>query len=77
MKVLSKKVIKIINNCAGNLINLSTEDREFLIAQINGLYEGFLASVFVDYMWIDAILPEQRNTWAYCCGNILLTHRGW
>ena len=42
MKRLSKKVIKIINNCAGNLINLSTEDREFLIAQINGLYEGFL-----------------------------------
>ena len=23
MKVLSKKVIKIVNNCAGNLINLS------------------------------------------------------
>ena len=53
MKVLSKKVNKIVNNCAGNLINLSKEDREFLIAQINGLYEGFLASVFVDYMWIE------------------------
>lgn len=53
MKVLSKKVIEIVNDYADNLENIPIDDRDFLIAQINGLYEGFLASVFVDYMWIE------------------------
>lgn len=73
MKRLSKKVIKIINNCAGNLINLSTEDREFLIAQINGLYEGFLASVFVDYMWIEGKpIGNYTKDGQYCLSKEIL-----
>ena len=52
MKRLSKKVIKIVNNYAGNLENIPIEDRDFLIAQINELYDGFLETVFVDCIWI-------------------------
>ena len=52
MKRLSKKVIKIINNNGSNLKNLSEEDKEFLIAQIDGLYDGFLDTVFITCMWI-------------------------
>ena len=52
MKRLSKKVIKIINNNGSNLKNLSEEDREFLIAQIDGVYAGFLDTVFITCMWI-------------------------
>ena len=52
MKRLSKKVIKIINNNGSNLKNLSEEDKEFLIAQIDGVYEGFLETVFITCMWI-------------------------
>lgn len=46
MKKLSKKVIKIINNNGSNLKNLSEEDKEFLIAQIDKLYEGFFEDVY-------------------------------
>ena len=53
MKRLSKKVIKIVNSYAGNLENIPIEDRDFLIAQINELYDGFLETVFVDCIWID------------------------
>ena len=46
MKRLSKKVIKIVNSYAGNLENIPIEDRDFLIAQINELYDGFLETVY-------------------------------
>lgn len=52
MKRLSKKVIKIVNDYAGNLENIPIEDRDFLIAQIDELYNGFLETVFVDCIWI-------------------------
>lgn len=52
MKRLSKKVIKIVNNYAGNLENIPIEDRDFLIAQIDELYNGFLETVFVGCIWI-------------------------
>ena len=52
MKRLSKKVIKIVNDYGSNLKNLSEDDKEFLIAQIDGVYEGFLETVFITCMWI-------------------------
>lgn len=46
MKRLSKKVIKIVNDYGSNLKNLSEDDKEFLIAQIDELYEGFFEDVY-------------------------------
>lgn len=67
MKRLSKKVIELVNNYAGDLEKMPNEDKDFLIAQIDGLYKGFLSAALINRMWIeDSPIGEYTTDGQYC-----------
>nr|DAI56156.1 MAG TPA: hypothetical protein [Caudoviricetes sp.] len=64
---LPNEVIEVVENCGGDLSKLSKEDKEFLIAQIDELYEEFFEDLFVtDMAIVDEPTGEHQGEGQYC-----------
>ena len=67
MDKLPNDVIEIVENCGGDLNKLSKEDKEFLIAQIDKLYEGFFEDVYTGKITIvEEPTGEHQGEGQYC-----------